>query len=365
MIIIYGGIQPDGLVLSVHKITINTTALNAKRNKSAVSTTTTTIPVPTPPRIRGKFIPLNKWASHERTSLLPTTLSPAQFERNNTVIPYWWMNTFLNNSNVDESQLTPATDKSTDSYPEPDITDTSEQFYPAETNDTFNEFNKNTSTTFKTHPNLSLFDSTVAQNISNLLNNTITKQNDLKVTKNKTEINLETAILGNESETTRAYEEIKLTEPPPTTTTTTTATPVATSTTMKTKATTQTTTTAATTKNVRQTTNYKHPIENNLPSTETVFEEKQTAVLREEIKLTEPTTVAVTEHKTEQPVEQAKVHPIKQFKKENSSLQMSNDDDGRSVPSKDIDVLHNELIAMLDKLARKYNNNETNNNTLQ
>jgi len=27
MIIIYGGIQPDGLVLSVHKVLINTTAL--------------------------------------------------------------------------------------------------------------------------------------------------------------------------------------------------------------------------------------------------------------------------------------------------------------------------------------------------
>jgi hypothetical protein len=28
MIIIYGGIQPDGLVLSRHKVLINTTALN-------------------------------------------------------------------------------------------------------------------------------------------------------------------------------------------------------------------------------------------------------------------------------------------------------------------------------------------------
>lgn len=52
MVIIYGNIQPDGLVLTVHTVTVNTTHRN--------STTTTTTPRPTPPRIRGKQVTSHK-----------------------------------------------------------------------------------------------------------------------------------------------------------------------------------------------------------------------------------------------------------------------------------------------------------------
>ena len=82
MVIIYGGIQPDGLVLSIHTVTIDT----SKRNRSTVLpgliTPRPTFP-PTPPPIRGTVPPLSKWAPYDqanprRSSLSPPLDSPTQ-----------------------------------------------------------------------------------------------------------------------------------------------------------------------------------------------------------------------------------------------------------------------------------------------
>ena len=73
MIIIYGGIQPDGLVLSKHKVLINTTALNSKRSRNQTSATSTTTGRPLTqakqvthfPGMRGRFLPVDKWGPHD------------------------------------------------------------------------------------------------------------------------------------------------------------------------------------------------------------------------------------------------------------------------------------------------------------
>jgi hypothetical protein len=64
MIIIYGGIQPDGLVLSVHKITVDTSK-NHTRRVVFSSTARPTWP-PSPPPIRGPMRPISKWGPYDR-----------------------------------------------------------------------------------------------------------------------------------------------------------------------------------------------------------------------------------------------------------------------------------------------------------
>ena len=75
MVIIYGGIQPDGLVLSIHTVTIDT----SKRNRSTVLpgliTPRPTFP-PTPPPIRGTVPPLSKWAPYDRANPKKSSLPP-------------------------------------------------------------------------------------------------------------------------------------------------------------------------------------------------------------------------------------------------------------------------------------------------
>lgn len=65
MIIIYGGIQPDGLVLAVHKFTIDT----SKKNRSIVDPRLTTrmpiIPSTVPP-MRGTVGPVSKWGPYDK-----------------------------------------------------------------------------------------------------------------------------------------------------------------------------------------------------------------------------------------------------------------------------------------------------------
>ena len=65
MLIIYGGIQPDGLVLSVHKFTVDT----SKIGKPVVDPLMTTLPpttYSTPKPIRGTVKPLSKWGPYDR-----------------------------------------------------------------------------------------------------------------------------------------------------------------------------------------------------------------------------------------------------------------------------------------------------------
>ena len=65
MLIIYGGIQPDGLVLSVHKFTVDT----SKAGKPVVDPLMTTLPpttYSTPKPIRGTVKPLSKWGPYDR-----------------------------------------------------------------------------------------------------------------------------------------------------------------------------------------------------------------------------------------------------------------------------------------------------------
>ena len=65
MLIIYGGIQPDGLVLSVHKFTVDT----SKIGKPVVDPLMTTLPpttYSTPKPIRGTVRPLSKWGPYDR-----------------------------------------------------------------------------------------------------------------------------------------------------------------------------------------------------------------------------------------------------------------------------------------------------------
>ena len=79
MVIIYGGIQPDGLVLSIHTVTIDT----SKRNRSTVlpglTTPRPTFP-PSPPPIRGTVPPLSKWAPYERANPRKSSLPPPPIE---------------------------------------------------------------------------------------------------------------------------------------------------------------------------------------------------------------------------------------------------------------------------------------------
>ena len=65
MVIIYGGIQPSGLVLSVHKITVDT----SKTNRPVVDPLLTTQPpttYSTPKPIRGTVKPISKWGPYDR-----------------------------------------------------------------------------------------------------------------------------------------------------------------------------------------------------------------------------------------------------------------------------------------------------------
>jgi len=101
MVLIYGGIQPDGLVLTVKRFTVNTVTKEVVDPR--IPTTRKPLP-PTPPPIRGPFVPLNKWGPHDRyrprrrlrhgmpttepavtSSTRPTTRIPPR----NTVIPFW------------------------------------------------------------------------------------------------------------------------------------------------------------------------------------------------------------------------------------------------------------------------------------
>lgn len=115
MVIIYGGIQPQGLVLSVHKITVDTS-----RNKTQVHLNITT-PRPTwpplPPVIRGTVPPLSKWNVHKKE--LPTktpdivksksdnNLPDADLLKVDEIIRKWAKETFQfePNSNVDIEKL--------------------------------------------------------------------------------------------------------------------------------------------------------------------------------------------------------------------------------------------------------------------
>ena len=65
MVIIYGGIQPDGLVLSIHTVTIDTSKRNRSTVLPGVTTLRPTFP-PSPPPIRGTVPPISKWAPYDR-----------------------------------------------------------------------------------------------------------------------------------------------------------------------------------------------------------------------------------------------------------------------------------------------------------
>jgi hypothetical protein len=96
MVIIYGGIQPRGLVLSVHKITVDTS-----RNRTVVrkgQTTPRPTRAPTPPPIRGTVPPRSKWDDHElpfsKLDNLEEEEDPTDLNVIDRVIEAWAKKTF-------------------------------------------------------------------------------------------------------------------------------------------------------------------------------------------------------------------------------------------------------------------------------
>lgn len=91
MIIIYGGIQPRGLVLSTHKFIIDTSKNQTVKNPTA-TTLRPTWP-PTPPPIRGTVPPLNKWGIYDHTQKPPET-NTADLETIDQIVQQWAKDAF-------------------------------------------------------------------------------------------------------------------------------------------------------------------------------------------------------------------------------------------------------------------------------
>lgn len=106
MVIIYGGIQPHGLVLSKHTITIDTSK-NGIIADPRLTTQRPTLP-PSPPPIRGTVPPLSKWGIYDRPTKHPPPPSakPSQdeLEELNELVEKWAKNTFQFGANDQETK---------------------------------------------------------------------------------------------------------------------------------------------------------------------------------------------------------------------------------------------------------------------
>jgi AraC-like DNA-binding protein len=82
--------------------TENFSALNIKRGQNISTTTSTPLPTSGPTKLRGKFLPVNKWGLYDQESSKKSPKSEsrphAEDSSNNSLIPDWWMENFLNKS---------------------------------------------------------------------------------------------------------------------------------------------------------------------------------------------------------------------------------------------------------------------------
>jgi copper chaperone CopZ len=304
-------------------------------------------------------LPLNKWGPHDQETkikskekLIPT-LSTDLVERHsvqksNTVIPYWWMNSFLNKSEIfDGFEETTHPFRNEDDLNSNEIENVGETQFSFESlgnnSQSFDEVESEFPSEFNfetvSATNNESLNITTAQNTSEIFNN-----NELTFTKNNnitTDLDM-SGVLDNETftnnantekpYTTKYYEEIQLTE-----------------------------------SNLEKV---------SLPNTVTNLnidpsEKETTTKLYEEIQLTESslTTSTKTQNvKTDDyPVEQVTDVVVddagyeESFKRK-GSIEMSND--GRPISTQEVPIqmLHEQLIEMLEQLARKYSS--SNNVTL-
>ncbi len=345
-----------------------------------------------PPKIRGRFLPLDKWGPHDtQGSNKRSTFSPEQqqqqqkqqhqgerdLQKSNTVIPYWWMNTFIakNRSELEseESQTStvPNEFSSVDSSESFGV-DTSlneislEEPNILEANETDNLTSKDynivtesdilhTSNSPGTNDDLSnvreeiqLTESILYQNNSNsieVLDTDIDKE--VQLINNEKESQL-TEYFDSREESTKIYEEIKLTEAPVKTVSHVEQSTVINNEVIDKEESEQSTAETETNKEVvdMEESSFKYT---NIGKNDDLIEggsltrnnnvNKDVITIRNDVMNNEEKDVITTNNNKK-------------------SYEMSNDDNGRTIPisrNVSIDVLHGQLIKMLDNLARKYN----------